>query len=450
MTNKQPLKRVKNILILSFSGLIFIPIFLSAQDTPTTISISSSSSSAPQAASPKKARKKKLVVSHQSRPIKSSVSSETATKTFDRKAEWKFLSSEPSPRNKKEAAALAKAMSLFIAANPDFPKTPKAWMLLASFHQAARQNKKALMDYLCLIYEYPQSSEVLEAQSNFLTLAKKTLGRKLKPNWQNLATPPQGMNKEERLASLLEDIPQYTGGSLRKAAEKEFRRFEVRFPRYPHSDAILMRLAQLFEGDDQRHKAIIFFREVFSAYPESAYAPQAEFEAASLYKKVGDYKNAIRVYQKLISDYPQSDKVLGSLQSLSALFSKLDQWTLAIKTDQQIIKLYPNAPASKKAFENAIKASGEMSDFAGEVNFLVSFADAFSQSRQAPIYLYKAAGLCYEKTKDPAHAEQLYQRYLTYPGHWYDPASWWRRHRARHRLSVLSPLESQSGNSTAS
>ncbi len=451
MTKKQPLKRVKSLLILSLVGLIYAPRLLSAQDTTATDTETSSgeTSDAPPAPQ-KKERKKKAVVKHKSRHLKSSTSTTTASKTFDREAEWRFLSSEPSPQNKKEAAALAKAMSLFIAANPDSPKAAKAWMLLASFHQAAKQNKKALMDYLCLIYEYPESTEVLEAQSSFLSLAKKTLGRKLKPNWQNLTTPPQGMSKEERLASLLENIPQYTGGSLRKAAEREFRRFEVRFPHYPHSDAILMRLAQLFEGDSQRHKAIIFFREVFSAYPESSYSPQAEFEAASLYKKIGNYKNAIGVYQKLIADYPQSDKVLDSLQSLSALFSKLDQWTLAVETDQQIIKLYPNTPASKQAFENAIKASGEMSDFSGEVNFLVSYADAFSQSRQAPIDLYKAAGLCYEKTKDPAHAEQLYQRYLTYPGHWYDPASWWRRHRARHRLSVLSPLESSTSNSTGS
>ncbi len=450
MTNKLPFKRVKNLFILSLAGLIFTPHLLPAQETTATDSPSSSSAPPVQPAPQEKPHKKRPDVSHTSLRVDSSASEKSAGKTFDKETEWRFLSSEPSPRNKKEASALANAMSFFIAANPNFPKAPKAWLLLASFHQAAKQNKKALLDYLCLIYEYPKSSEVLEAQSSFLTLAEKTLGRKLKPNWQNLSNPPQGASKEERLASLLENIPQYTGGSLRKASAREFRRFEVRFPRYPQSDAILMSLAQLLAADSQRRKAIIFFREIFSAYPESVYAPKAEFQAAHLYKKIGNYKNAIGIYQKLIADYPQSDKVQSSLESLSALFSKLDQWTLAIKTDQQIIKLYPNTPASKSAFENAIKASRELSDFSSEVSFLVSFADAFSQSRQAPIALYKAAGLCYEKTKDPARAEKLYQRYLAYPGHWYDPASWWRRRRARHRMTILSPLESQLNNSANS
>ena len=452
MTKKQSLKKAASLFIFSLAGLSLIPRLSLAQDEPATPqssapTIAPSVSPAP-LKSKKKERKKKRARKHKNGLPTSGAAAPNSSKTFNKEAEWKFLSSEPLPRNKKEAAGLAKAMSFFIAANPAFPKAPKAWALLASFHQAAKQNKKALMDYLSLIYEYPTSSEALEAQSNFLSLAKKTLGRHLKPGWQNLASPPQAMNKEERLASMLENIPLYTGGSLRKVAEREFRRFEVRFPHYPHSDDILMRLAQLFEADSQRHKAIIFFREVFSAYPESLHAPKAEFEAASLYTKVGEYKNAIGTYQKLIEDYPQSDRVEPALESLSALFSKLDQWTLAIQTDQQIIKLYPNTPVSKKAFKNAIKASSEMSDFSGEVSFLVAFADAFSQSRQAPIFLYKAAGLCYEKTRDPARAEQLYQRYLAYPGHWYDPASWWRRHRARHRLSVLSPLENQ-GNAPA-
>lgn len=361
--------------------------------------------------------------------------------TLDRKAEWSFLESEPFPQNKKMARALAEAVDLFIAANPHSPQAPKAWALMASLYEQAGDNKTALVDYLHLIYEYPNSSEVLGAQSHFLALAKKTLSSHLKTQWEALASPPTNKKTENRLALMLAGIAQDTGGVLRKPAFKEFRRFEARFPNYSNSDALLRNLAQIFEQDSHSHEALIFFREVLSAYPQSLYASDAQFQIASIYNYLRDNQRAVGAYQSLIKNYPQSEEILPALEDLSSLFSKrLGQWTLAIQTDQKIVKLFPGSNAARRALENAVDSSKQLGDFKGEASFLVALAEAFPKDRKASIDLYRAAGIYYETVKDSTQAEKLYQQYLDYPGHWYDPASWWRRHRARHRLSILTPI----------
>ena len=142
--------------------------------------------------------------------------------TLDRKAEWSFLESEPFPQNKKMARALAEAVDLFIAANPHSPQAPKAWALMASLYEQAGDNKTALVDYLHLIYEYPNSSEVLGAQSHFLALAKKTLSSHLKTQWEALASPPTNKKTENRLALMLAGIAKIRAGFCASPHSKSF------------------------------------------------------------------------------------------------------------------------------------------------------------------------------------------------------------------------------------
>jgi tetratricopeptide (TPR) repeat protein len=421
-------------------GVIFFPRMSLAEDfapakaetSSSTMAANTNVASISTSTQDVKAAKKVKEIAKQATQIQNSF--------LDRNAEWRFLKEEPLPKNKRVALALARAVSLFIAANPQAAEAPKAWALLAFFERSAGDNKSALVAYLHLIYEYPKATETLEAQSNFLALAKKTLGRDLMPGWQELATPLESSNKDQRLASMLERLSKDTGGLLRKPAWREFMLFEFRFPSYRNSDDILLSLAQIFEQDSRPNEALVFFRELLSAYPTSLYAPDAQFQIAFLHERLGDYQQAVGSYQKLITDYPQNRELQPALESLAALFSqKLSQWTLAIQTDQKIVKLFPNTQASHKALENAIYSSKKLSDFKGEANFLVELAVAFPQTREASISLYHAAGIYYERVRDAAQAEKLYQQYLSCSGSWYDPASWWRRHRARHRLSILAP-----------
>ncbi len=68
-----------------------------------------------------------------------------------------------------------------------------------------------------------------------------------------------------------------------------------------------LNLAQEFERREDRHQAIIIYKEIIDRYPRSNWAANAQFNIGGNYLTLGDYKHALEEFQKVADNYPESE-----------------------------------------------------------------------------------------------------------------------------------------------
>ena len=103
---------------------------------------------------------------------------------------------------------------------------------------------------------------------------------------------------------------------------------------YPHTDVraqadyLLADLSLEFANDavnddvKKRHymEAIIRFTDIVASYPDSAYAPKAQFKKALTYEKMGQIDQACEEYVKLSYRYPDNELVAETIARLGQYF----------------------------------------------------------------------------------------------------------------------------------
>lgn len=106
----------------------------------------------------------------------------------------------------------------------------------------------------------------------------------------------------------------------------------------------------LFRSGDFRG-ALPGFQQFVSRYPQSAYAPAAQYWIGSAYYALKDYKNAITAHQALVDRFHDSPRVPDALLSMAESQVQLGDKKAANRTLTRIIKEYPDAEAAKIAKE---------------------------------------------------------------------------------------------------
>jgi TolA-binding protein len=357
---------------------------------------------------------------------------------------FQVLKSGAEDPNAELRGAALESLRVFIQQNPDAASAPEALAILAR----AEDFRPAMVDWLHLVYEYPQSSLAIKAKSEYLDLVNKKMSGKLKPGLSALAKSPDSEDKAERLAKLVYDLAERSGDALYDAAAAEIRRFQVRFPGYKDNDRILWSLAQLHLGNNKYAAALMTYRELL-AYQGSAYREKAQFATAELFAdKLKRYRDAVDAYQAFLEQYPDSLLVPEALQRAALLYAdRLDQAPLAIETYERVIKLYPKTESALKAFkaqaklqrdrlkdsDAAIKtyvriteqfrypqaaealmaaadlARRDLKDYKREVELRSKIAEDFPLVKEAPEQLYQAAEVLEEDLKDLDSAVKMYQ-----------------------------------------
>lgn len=108
-------------------------------------------------------------------------------------------------------------------------------------------------------------------------------------------------------------------------------------------------LASFKAGDYKKSGAS--FAEFIKRYPQSAYAPSAQYWIGNALYAQRDYRNAISAQQTLLKKYPANPKAADALLNIASSQTELKERTAAKKTLESLVAQHPNAPAAQIAKE---------------------------------------------------------------------------------------------------
>ncbi len=108
-------------------------------------------------------------------------------------------------------------------------------------------------------------------------------------------------------------------------------------------------LAQFKAGDYKKSGAA--FADFLQRYPQSAYAPSAQYWIGNAYYAQRDYKNAISAQQALLKNYPNNPKGADALLNIASSYTELKDRSAAKKSLELLIAQYPDAPSAQTAKE---------------------------------------------------------------------------------------------------
>lgn len=106
----------------------------------------------------------------------------------------------------------------------------------------------------------------------------------------------------------------------------------------------------IFKGGDYKGAATAF-ADFLKRYPQSGFAPSAQYWLGNAYYAQREYKNAIAAQQVLIKNYPDSPKVPDAQLNIASSYAELKDKASAKKMLETLIAQHPEAPAAQTAKE---------------------------------------------------------------------------------------------------
>lgn len=106
----------------------------------------------------------------------------------------------------------------------------------------------------------------------------------------------------------------------------------------------------LFKAGDYKKSGTSFF-DFIKRYPQSAYAPSAQYWIGNAYYAQRDYRSAISAQQTLLKKYPDNPKAADAMLNIASSQTELKERAAAKKTLESLVAQYPNAPAAQTAKE---------------------------------------------------------------------------------------------------
>jgi tol-pal system protein YbgF len=97
--------------------------------------------------------------------------------------------------------------------------------------------------------------------------------------------------------------------------------------------------------------AVAALADFLKRYPQSGYAPSAQYFLGNAYYAVSDYKNAIATEQAMIRSYPDNPKIPDAQLTIASAYTDLKDKAAAKKMLSAIISQHPDAPAAQTAKE---------------------------------------------------------------------------------------------------
>lgn len=106
----------------------------------------------------------------------------------------------------------------------------------------------------------------------------------------------------------------------------------------------------VFKGGDYKGASTAFV-DFLKRYPNSGYAPSAQYWLGNSLYAQRDYKNAIAAQQTVIKNYPDNPKVADALLNIASSYAELKDRVAARKTLETLIAKYPDSPAAQTGKE---------------------------------------------------------------------------------------------------
>ena len=95
--------------------------------------------------------------------------------------------------------------------------------------------------------------------------------------------------------------------------------------------------------------SIASFQNFLQRYPQSAYAPAAQYWIGTSYYAQRDYKGAIAAQQSVIRNYPQSTRAADAMLNIASSQTDMGDKRAAKATLETLLARYPDTPAASTA-----------------------------------------------------------------------------------------------------
>jgi len=106
----------------------------------------------------------------------------------------------------------------------------------------------------------------------------------------------------------------------------------------------------LFKGGDYKGAGAAF-SDFLKRYPQSGYAPSAQYWVGNALYAQRDYKGAIAAQQAVMKNYPDSPKVADAMLNIGSSYIELKDKAAAKKSLDALIAKYPESPAAQTGKE---------------------------------------------------------------------------------------------------
>ena len=106
----------------------------------------------------------------------------------------------------------------------------------------------------------------------------------------------------------------------------------------------------LFKGGDYKGAGAAF-NDFLKRYPQSGYAPSAQYWVGNALYAQRDYKGAIAAQQVVAKNYPDSPKVADAMLNIGSCYVELKDKAAAKRAWDTLIAKYPESPAAQTGKE---------------------------------------------------------------------------------------------------
>ncbi|QNA88509.1 tol-pal system protein YbgF [Massilia sp. Dwa41.01b] len=96
-------------------------------------------------------------------------------------------------------------------------------------------------------------------------------------------------------------------------------------------------------------RAASALQDFVKRYPESAYAPNAQYWLGNAYYALGDYKNAILAQEVVTTAYGSSPKAPDAMLNIATSYAQLKEKAKAKKALQALVSKFPSSQAAQAA-----------------------------------------------------------------------------------------------------
>jgi len=232
-----------------------------------------------------------------------------------------------------------------------------AWRMKAFLHERNNRKAAAVVDWMALMWIYPKSTLIPEANKQITALIKDAFeddNSRLKSMLMNarLASGEQG----DRWLSLLESLSQIKGDDFNKPIAELGKLFLVHFPDHVRADHAQAILADHLRKDDM--VAIFHYSKLLSLYPQSRFRPASLLAIADIQREgLKAYTDATVTYRRLIDGYPDAEATKQGYENLALTYYKyLQDYENALNILTQVVNKFPNDPAALRS----LKEMGEI------------------------------------------------------------------------------------------
>ncbi len=152
------------------------------------------------------------------------------------------------------------------------------------------------------------------------------------------------------------------------------------------------------------NEEIAEMQRLIKSYPNSVYAPKAQYEIGRAYVLQNNYNKAIAEYNVVLANYPQSPVAKKAILEIGMLYENMGQTDQAIATYKKVVEKYPGSEQTNVALESIQNLYVEKNDVAS----YMAYTKSLGTSTVANVTISKEDSLSYIAA-EKAYAKKEYK-----------------------------------------